>query len=58
LGDPLERDPEKVRWDVIEAYVSLEEGRNQYGVVLDPETLEIDIEGTTQLREELRRQLE
>jgi len=54
-GDPLERDPEKVRWDVIEDYVSLEEGRNQYGVVLDPETLEIDFEGTTKLREERRR---
>ena len=23
-GDPLERDPEKVRWDVLEEYVSLE----------------------------------
>ena len=33
-GDPLRRDPERVRWDVIEGYVSLGAARNEYGVVL------------------------
>jgi len=40
-GDPLARDPEKVRQDVIEGYVTIEAARTAYGVVLDPETLDI-----------------
>jgi N-methylhydantoinase B len=35
-GDPLRRDLERVRWDVIEGYVSLEAAKHEYGVVLDP----------------------
>jgi N-methylhydantoinase B len=38
-GDPLRRDPEDVRRDVIEGYVSIEAARQSYGVVLDPEAL-------------------
>ncbi len=53
-GDPLDRDPEKVRWDAREGYISLEAVRQQYGVVLDPDTLDIDSEGTAQLRTQLR----
>jgi len=34
-GDPLQRDPEKVRLDVIEELVSRDAARLQYGVVLD-----------------------
>jgi len=34
-GDPLERDPEIVRRDVIEELVSAEAARRDYGVVLD-----------------------
>jgi N-methylhydantoinase B len=55
-GDPLERDPEKVRWDVLEEYVSLKAAREEYGVVLDPDTFKVDVEGTAQLRTELREQ--
>lgn len=53
-GDPLERDPEKVRWDVLEEYISLEAAREEYGVMLNPDTLEIDREGTERLRARLR----
>ncbi|OGP67068.1 MAG: hypothetical protein A2169_08100 [Deltaproteobacteria bacterium RBG_13_47_9] len=53
-GDPLERDPETVRWDVLEEYISLRAAHEEYGVVLDPKTLEIDTEQTTRLRAELR----
>jgi len=53
-GDPLERDPERVKNDVIEGYVSLEAAKQQYGVILDPETLEIDLELTERCRAELR----
>lgn len=53
-GDPLERDPEKVRWDVIEEYISLRAGLEEYGVVFDPNTLEINWNATNHLRAELR----
>jgi len=49
-GDPLRRDPERVRRDVIEGYVSLGAARNEYGVVLDPRTFEVDAEATSKLR--------
>jgi N-methylhydantoinase B len=35
-GDPLERDPELVRQDVIAGLVSLQSARDEYGVVLIP----------------------
>jgi len=54
-GDSLEREPEKVRWDVLEEYISLRAAHKEYGVVLDPDTLEIDWEGTTRLRADLRK---
>ena len=34
-GDPLERDPERVKEDVVDDYVSLERARKDYGVVLE-----------------------
>ena len=54
-GDPLLRDPEKVRWDVLEDYVSREAARDQYGVVFRPGGIEVDLEATAQLRAELTR---
>ncbi len=52
-GDPLERDPEKVRWDVLEGYVSIESARHDYGVVLQSGTLEVDQAATDRLRAEM-----
>ena len=49
-GDPLERDPEAVARDVKNDKVSLEQARERYGVVLDEDTLEIDLEATAALR--------
>lgn len=40
-GNPQERDPEAVRLDVLQGLVSRESAETEYGVVLDPETLEI-----------------
>ncbi|MBI5441799.1 MAG: hydantoinase B/oxoprolinase family protein [Deltaproteobacteria bacterium] len=57
-GDPLERDPERVRADVLEEYVSRRAAREEYGVELDPDTLEIDREATARLRAELGRRRE
>ncbi|MCX5808345.1 MAG: hydantoinase B/oxoprolinase family protein [Proteobacteria bacterium] len=50
-GNPLEREPEMVASDVIEGYVSLESARNDYGVVVNPVTGEIDREETKRLRQ-------
>ena len=33
-GDPFERDADKVRWDVIEGYISVEEAEQKYGVAV------------------------
>jgi N-methylhydantoinase B len=41
FGEPLERDPERVRADVRDGYVTLDAAARDYGVVLDPETLEV-----------------
>ncbi|HZB86133.1 MAG TPA: hypothetical protein VE289_06185, partial [Gaiellaceae bacterium] len=54
-GDPLERDPELVREDVLDDFTSLELAQEAYGVVFrDERTLEIDTEATQRLRQELR----
>jgi N-methylhydantoinase B len=34
-GDPMKRDVEKVLWDVIEGYITLEEAETKYGVVVN-----------------------
>jgi len=49
-GDPLARDPEMVRQDVINDKVSLDRARKVYGVVLDQATLELDRPATDELR--------
>ncbi len=53
-GNPLDREPERVESDVREGYVSLEKAREEYGVVIHPETLRFDEEGTRKLRESLK----
>ncbi|HNS14711.1 MAG TPA: hydantoinase B/oxoprolinase family protein, partial [Syntrophorhabdaceae bacterium] len=40
-GNPLERDPELVVNDVIEGYISIESAKKDYGVAIDPVTLEV-----------------
>jgi len=47
---PQERDPEMVRRDVIEGFVSLEQAKEIYKVVLDPVSLEIDWAATEKMR--------
>jgi N-methylhydantoinase B len=50
VGDPREREPERVRDDVIAELVTVEAAERIYGVALDPETLEIDTARTAELR--------
>ncbi len=52
-GDPLERDPERVRADVLKGFVSREAARREYGVVLTGASA-VDEAATAALRAELR----
>ena len=52
-GDPLERDSERVRSDVLNRYVTSEAARTDYGVVLD-DSGAVDQEATSRLREEMQ----
>ena len=53
-GDPWERTPEQVQQDVRDEKVTVEAGREQYGVVLDPQNLTVDWEQTKRLRQSRR----
>ncbi len=52
-GDPLERAPELVAQDVRNDKVSLASARDDYGVVLDPDTCAVDHDATAHARREL-----
>jgi N-methylhydantoinase B len=52
-GDPLERDPGRVRWDVLEEFVSKEAARDLYGVVLGDD-LSVDEGATRALRQSMK----
>jgi N-methylhydantoinase B len=54
-GDPLERDVKLVQQDVVEGYVSPESAREDYGVVINPETMAVEIEATERLRKSLKK---
>lgn len=53
-GDPLEREPEKVLEDVLDEYVSIEGAKWDYGVIINPVTMAVDLEATKKLRAELK----
>ena len=52
-GEPLRRDPQKVLADVRNAYVSISSAREDYGVIIQPDTLELDLAATNALRQQL-----
>jgi N-methylhydantoinase B len=49
-GDPLTRDPERVRLDVVRGYVSRAAARDDYGVILSDD-LHVDVAATQALRQ-------
>jgi N-methylhydantoinase B len=57
-GDPLEREPNLVRTDVLARFVTFERARDVYGVVFSSEVLAdelaVDVDATARRREELR----
>ena len=50
VGNPTERDPREVRWDVLNEYVTVEKARETYKVAIDPVTLQINEDQTRKLR--------
>jgi N-methylhydantoinase B len=50
FGDPFERPIEKVWEDVRDELLSVEKAKEDYGVVIDPVTLEVDYKKTEELR--------
>ncbi len=40
-GDPLQRDPSRLEWDVLNGYVSIASAKEKYGRTIDPRTLKI-----------------
>lgn len=52
-GSPKEREPASVQADARDGLVSLERAADIYGVVLNPETLEIDRNATAEMRNRL-----
>jgi len=55
FGDPFERNIEKVREDVRNEVVSIEGAKRDYGVVIDPNTYEVDVKATEELRKAHKR---
>ena len=53
-GNPLDRDPELVLGDVLDGYVTLHGARDDYGVVINSNSLTIDTKATRSLREQRR----
>ena len=49
-GDPFERDPKTVEKDVQYGYVSIERAKKDYGVIIEPDTLTLDLAATEQCR--------
>lgn len=52
-GHPLKRDPEKVLEDVKNRFITIEVAKNIYGVVIDPQNLEINWNETMLIRKNL-----
>ena len=49
-GDPFERELEAVENDVADGYVSVIGAREDYGVVINPETMKVDVDASKKLR--------
>jgi len=50
-GDPFEREPKSVEQDVQYEYVSIERAKLDYGVIIDPDSITLDLNATLKFRE-------
>lgn len=55
-GDPLDRDPVKVVHDLRNEAISLDSASKVYGVIVDPNTFEVDRGKTEEMRREMRQE--
>lgn len=55
VGDPVDREIEKVRWDLMNEYISHRSAQEIYGVVIDPQTFVVDHRATEALRAKKRK---
>jgi N-methylhydantoinase B len=46
----LERDPNAVLDDVLDEFITLDVARETYGVIIDPQSMLIDVSASEQLR--------
>jgi N-methylhydantoinase B len=53
-GDPKLRIPEKVKKDVQEGFIDIQRAREHYGVVIDKDSGEIDLQATKALRGQIK----
>ena len=53
VGNPLERDIAAVRDDVKDELVSIDSAKTDYGVIIDPQTFEVDLKATEKLRKQM-----
>ncbi len=49
-GDPLQREPRRVLVDFLDEYITLDQARESYGVIIDPQSLRVDLEATARER--------
>jgi N-methylhydantoinase B len=52
-GNPLERSAKDVQGDVINGYISVEKAREDYGVIVNSQTLDVDLSATQKLRKDI-----
>lgn len=53
-GDPALRDPKAVLNDVLDEFISVQQARDQYGVVLDRDGLQVDEQRTLEFRKSMK----
>ncbi|MFH1122408.1 MAG: hydantoinase B/oxoprolinase family protein [Pseudomonadota bacterium] len=55
-GDPTERDPERVKQDIVNRLISVKHAEEAYGVVIRGEDLTVDLPKTGEKRRQLKKQ--
>jgi N-methylhydantoinase B len=54
VGDPLDREPQRILADIENKIYSLEMARRVFGVVIDPKTTKVDLKATEAARNEIK----
>jgi len=51
FGNPMEREPQRVLNDVTDGYITIEQAKDDYGVVIDARAMKVDEQETANLRQ-------